>query len=153
VRGRGILRSSQRVGSSEKLASLGPFIVNSSPLAMVMVGWVYLLSSSFSFPELLVGFPRAHPSHLLYFSGECVEDKVSEVRRGVCLPFAFRLRAGVRQVQPPRPTRGNRVRGPFLSTASTFTNTSSRRALLERIRHRTASHIYRVWMCSKGVAL
>jgi hypothetical protein len=40
------------------LASLGPFIVNSSPLAMVMVGWVYLLSSSFSFPELLVGFPR-----------------------------------------------------------------------------------------------
>jgi hypothetical protein len=26
------------------------------------VGWVYLLSSSFSFPELLVGFPRAHPS-------------------------------------------------------------------------------------------
>src|ERR671921_1528262 len=86
----GMLRSSQRVGSSEKLASLGPFIVNSSTLAMVMVGWVYLLSSSYSFPELLVGFPRAHPSHLLYFSGECVEDKFSEVRRGVCLPFAFR---------------------------------------------------------------
>jgi|SRR5215213_1083705 len=102
VRERGILRSSQRVGSSEKLASLGPFIVNSSPLAMVMVGWVYLLSSSFSFPELLVGFPKAHPSHLLYFSGECVEDKVSEVRRGslssLCLSAPCRC--------PPSPTPG-----------------------------------------------
>ena len=27
------------------------FIVDSSPLAIVMVGWVYLLSSSFSFPS------------------------------------------------------------------------------------------------------
>jgi hypothetical protein len=44
------------------------FIVDSSPLAIVMVGWVYLLSSSFSFPELLVGFPRAHPSLLLVLS-------------------------------------------------------------------------------------
>jgi hypothetical protein len=35
----------------------GTFIADSSPLAMVLVGWVYLLSSSFSFPELLVGFP------------------------------------------------------------------------------------------------
>jgi hypothetical protein len=43
------------------------FIVDSSPLAMVLVGWVYLLSSSFSFPELLVGFPRAHPALLALF--------------------------------------------------------------------------------------
>jgi hypothetical protein len=49
------------------LASPGTFIVDLSPLAMVMVGWVYLLGSSFSFPELLVGFPMAHPSLLPLF--------------------------------------------------------------------------------------
>jgi hypothetical protein len=38
------------------------FFADSSPLAIVMMRWVYLLSGSFSFPELLVGFPRAHPS-------------------------------------------------------------------------------------------
>jgi hypothetical protein len=44
------------------------FIADSLPLAMIVVGWVYLLSSSFSFPELLVGFPRAHPSLLPLFT-------------------------------------------------------------------------------------
>jgi hypothetical protein len=37
-------------------------------LARVSVGWVYLLSSSFSFPELLVGFPWAHPLLLPLFT-------------------------------------------------------------------------------------
>ena len=45
-------------GFAGKLASPGMFIADSSALARVLVGWVYLLSSSFSFPELLVGFPR-----------------------------------------------------------------------------------------------
>src|SRR5687768_931873 len=92
-------------GFSRKGGFPRKFIADSSALAMVMVGWVYLLSSSFSFPELLVGFPMAHPSLLLYFSCECVEGKVSEVRGGVYLPFAFRLRAGVRQVHPPADAR------------------------------------------------
>ena len=49
------------------MASPETFIADSLALAMVMVGWVYLLSSSFSFPELLVGFPKAHPSLLALF--------------------------------------------------------------------------------------
>src|SRR5215207_11777287 len=55
-------------GFCRKLASPGTFIADSSALARVLVGWVYLLSSSFSFPELLVGFPRAHPLLLPLFT-------------------------------------------------------------------------------------
>ncbi len=55
-------------GFSGKLASPGTFIADSSPLTMVVEGWVYRASSSFSFPELLVGFLRAHPSLLPLFS-------------------------------------------------------------------------------------
>ena len=53
-------------------------------------------SSSFSFPELLLGFPMAHPSlYWLYFSCECAEVKVSEEVRGwslssLCLSAACR---------------------------------------------------------------
>ena len=54
-------------GFSRKLAYPETFIVDSSALAMVRVGWAYLLSSSCSFPELLVGFPWAHPSLLPVF--------------------------------------------------------------------------------------
>src|ERR671920_1730586 len=36
---------------------------------MVLAGWVLLPSSSFSFPGLLVGFPRTHPSLLPLFTG------------------------------------------------------------------------------------
>jgi hypothetical protein len=59
---------------SGKLASPGTFIADSSLLARVFVGWVYLLSSSFSFPELLVGFPWAGLSAYPY-SPEYVEGK------------------------------------------------------------------------------
>ena len=48
----------QCVGGSGKPTSPETFIADSSPLAIVMVGWVYLLSSSFSFPEVLVVSPR-----------------------------------------------------------------------------------------------
>src|SRR5919112_5855262 len=41
------------------------FTASSSPRAMVLAGWVLLPSSSFSFPGLLVGFPRTHPSLFL----------------------------------------------------------------------------------------
>jgi hypothetical protein len=55
-------------GFSRKLASPETFIADSSTLARVLVGSVYLLmSSSFSLPELLVGFPRAYPSLLALF--------------------------------------------------------------------------------------
>jgi hypothetical protein len=37
------------------------FIADSSLLARVFVGWVYLLSNSRSLLELLDGFPVAHP--------------------------------------------------------------------------------------------
>jgi hypothetical protein len=44
------------------------FIAHSSLLARYVGGvGLYLLSSSFSFPELLFGFPMAHP--LLSFTG------------------------------------------------------------------------------------
>jgi hypothetical protein len=91
-------------GFSRKGGFPRKFIADSSALAIVMVGWVYLLSSSFSFPELLVGFPMAHPSLLLYFSCECVEGKVSEVRGGslssLCLSAPCRC--------PPSPPPGRR---------------------------------------------
>ena len=44
------------------------FTASSSPLAMVLVGWVYRPSGSFSFPELLVGVPWTHPSLLPLFT-------------------------------------------------------------------------------------
>jgi hypothetical protein len=44
-----------------------------------MVGWVYLLSRSFSFPELLVGFPMADPSLSPFFT-EYLEQLVCELR-------------------------------------------------------------------------
>jgi len=42
------------------------------------VGWVYLLSSSCSLLELLVGLPMAHPFLLPLFP-KCVEEALSEV--------------------------------------------------------------------------
>ena len=46
------------------------FIADSSLLARYVGGvGLYPLSSSFSFPELLVGFPIAHPSLLSLFTG------------------------------------------------------------------------------------
>ena len=46
------------------------FIANSSALARVLVGWVYLLSSSScSLLELLVGFPMANPFLLPLLTG------------------------------------------------------------------------------------
>jgi hypothetical protein len=62
------------------LASPGTFIAASSPLARVLVGWVYLLSSYFSFPELLVGFLWAHPSLLPLLFPERVEEAFCELR-------------------------------------------------------------------------
>jgi hypothetical protein len=46
------------------------FIANSSALARVLVGWVFLLSSSScSLLELLVGFPMANPFLLPLLTG------------------------------------------------------------------------------------
>src|SRR5919112_2195007 len=58
----------ERRGSG-KLASPGTFIADSSALARVLVGWVYLLSSSYSLLQLLVGFTMAHPLLLPLFTG------------------------------------------------------------------------------------
>jgi hypothetical protein len=44
------------------------------------------------------------------------------------------------------------VRGAFLRTAPALANTPSRRVLLKRVRHRTPSHVDRVWLCCEGRA-
>ena len=80
MRGREILRTSQRLGGSIGRGFTRKFIADSSALARVLVGWVYLLSSSsYSLLELLVGFPMAHPLLLSPYAPECVEEEFSEV--------------------------------------------------------------------------
>ena len=41
----------------------------------------------------------------------------------------------------------------FVRTAPALANTPSRRTLLQRIRHRTPTHVDRVSLCCEGVAL
>jgi hypothetical protein len=55
------------------------FTASSSPLAMVLAGWVLLPSSSFSFPGLLVGFPGPTLPCCLY-SSRCVVEVFCELR-------------------------------------------------------------------------
>ncbi len=46
----------------------GRFIADLSQLAMVLAGWIYSPSSSFSLPGLLVGIPWAHPFFFALFT-------------------------------------------------------------------------------------